>query len=469
MANNCQVPTPPKYVDELLDYVGYTHNLYNKSVLENSCGEGNILKEIVRRYILSSIGDGYSNEQIIKGLEKDITGYDVDPKCIENCLVKLDYVAKEYGLVNIRWNVSVRDYLECEVSKYDYIIGNPPYITYHDLTLSQRVFVKERFESCKEGRFDYCYAFIEAGLRDLSDTGKLAYIIPYSVIRNKHADKIRLLIKKHIDGIVDYKGIQIFPNTMTSSIVVVCSNQSGNDMRYYNKKEDVHKTLEKDSLNGKWLFEEEQMGVRRFGDYFKVSNSVATLYNAAFVFEANEEDEMFYYLDGKKVEKGIVYDAVSPKSEKKYHSSQKRDKIIFPYKRIDGRVLSYFEDEFKRSFPGCYAYLKGKKDRLEMRKSSDGVQWYEYGRIQAINNIFVEKLIMSVVVTNSVKVYDVGNDTVPYAGVYIRALRSEEFDLNKAKEILQSASFYEYIKKCGTPTTPSSYRVSVKDIENFYF
>ena len=49
MANNCQVPTPPQYVNELLDCIGYSDNLYNKSVLENSCGEGNILKEIVRR------------------------------------------------------------------------------------------------------------------------------------------------------------------------------------------------------------------------------------------------------------------------------------------------------------------------------------------------------------------------------------------------------------------------------------
>ena len=41
-----------------------------------------------------------------------------------------------------------------------------------------------------------CYAFIEAGLRDLADDGKLAYLIPYSVIRNKHAEKVRMLIKE---------------------------------------------------------------------------------------------------------------------------------------------------------------------------------------------------------------------------------------------------------------------------------
>ena len=75
MANNCQVPTPPQYVNELLDYIGYSVNLHNKSVLENSCGEGNILKEIVKRYIKSSLEDGYSSEQIIQGLEKYITGY----------------------------------------------------------------------------------------------------------------------------------------------------------------------------------------------------------------------------------------------------------------------------------------------------------------------------------------------------------------------------------------------------------
>ena len=88
MANNCQVPTPPEYVDKLLDYIEYTHDLYNKSVLENSCGEGNILKEIVKRYIIDSLENGYNNDQIIHGLEDHVTGYDTDPICIKKCIEK---------------------------------------------------------------------------------------------------------------------------------------------------------------------------------------------------------------------------------------------------------------------------------------------------------------------------------------------------------------------------------------------
>ena len=470
MGNNCQVPTPQKYANELLDCIGYTHGLYDKSVLENSCGEGNILKEIVRRYITSSLEDGYSNEQIIVGLENHITGYDIDHKCITKCIDTLNAVAKEYGLTGIRWNICKQDYLKCKKNSFHFIIGNPPYITYHDLSTEHRIFLKENFETCKEGRFDYCYAFIEAGLRDLADDGKLAYLIPYSVIRNKHAEKVRMLIKEYLKGIIDYKGIQLFPKILTSSIIIMCNKENNDNIYYWSKKDGVQKNLSKESLIGKWIFDKEQEeSLRRFGDYFKVSNSVATLYNDAFVFEAKEEDDLFFYLQDGKIEKDLVFDAVSVKSEKKYQKSEKRDKIIFPYKIIGKKIFSYSEKEFRQTFPECYAYLLKNKDKLLKRKSSEGVQWFEYGRVQAINSIFVEKLIMSVVITNNVNVYNAGIDTIPYAGVFIRTLDEYKSGLNEAKEILQSKSFYEYSKKCGTPTTTSSYRISVTDIENYYF
>ena len=101
MANNCQVPTPPQYVNELLDYIGYSSNLYDKSVLENSCGDGNFLKEIVRRYIINALESGYNNQQIIIGLENHITAYDVDSECIKKCIESLDNLAHKYGLTGV--------------------------------------------------------------------------------------------------------------------------------------------------------------------------------------------------------------------------------------------------------------------------------------------------------------------------------------------------------------------------------
>ena len=43
MANNCKIFTPIEYVKELLDVIGYKDQLYGKSILENSCGDGKIM------------------------------------------------------------------------------------------------------------------------------------------------------------------------------------------------------------------------------------------------------------------------------------------------------------------------------------------------------------------------------------------------------------------------------------------
>ena len=90
MASNCQIPTPETYVNQMLDYIGYSANLYGKKVLENSCGDGNILLQIVRRYIESGIKENYSSREIEAGLKRDIDAYEVDYKCIRQCKKRLN-------------------------------------------------------------------------------------------------------------------------------------------------------------------------------------------------------------------------------------------------------------------------------------------------------------------------------------------------------------------------------------------
>ena len=85
MINNCQIPTPIEYAKIMLDYAGYKNGLYGKSILENSCGEGNILCEIVNRYIEDSIDSGYSNATIAQGLENDIEGIEIDDNKVSVC------------------------------------------------------------------------------------------------------------------------------------------------------------------------------------------------------------------------------------------------------------------------------------------------------------------------------------------------------------------------------------------------
>ena len=144
MANNCQIPTPEIYVNQMLDYIGYSVNLYGKKVLENSCGEGNILLQIVKRYIESGIKENYSLCQIKSGLSRDIVAYEIDYRCINKCKKRLNNLAAVYGLKEIKWNIQKKDFLKEDFNNvYDYVIGNPPYITYHDMNENQRKFLKK--------------------------------------------------------------------------------------------------------------------------------------------------------------------------------------------------------------------------------------------------------------------------------------------------------------------------------------
>lgn len=468
MASNCQIPTPQKYVQQMLDYVDYSKKLYGKKVLENSCGEGNILLEVVKRYIESAKSEKHSAEEIKNGLNKDIEAYEIDKECIEKCKNRLNKLAASYGIEGIEWNIKNNDFLKEDVqNRYDFIIGNPPYITYHDMDDSQREFLKKSFSTCNNGRFDYCYAFIEASLKTLKNRGKMVYLVPCSIMTNKFAGDLRVKLSKYITEIYDYRTIKIFSQALTSSVIIVCENLTNkSDLKYHLVKENTIFEIERKKLtDAKWSVtrDDNNIGVK-FSDFFEVKNSVATLLNEAFIFKEYERRDDYYIIDEYKIEEELVKDAASIKSLSRGENSYK---IIFPYRIEDGKRKDYSENEFEDRFPGAVRYLKQFKDKLKKRKKDKNTLWFQYGRSQAITSVTGNKLIIPMVIMKEVHVYEVGENAVPYAGYFIKCRENSRLGLQDAKKILESKDFYDYVKICGTPTTATSYRISVNDIKKY--
>ena len=467
MASNCQIPTPEIYVDQMLDYIGYSGNLYGKKVLENSCGEGNILLKIVMRYIESAKRREYTSCEIKEGLQRDIVAYEIDNGCIEKCKNRLNEFANSCGIQNVNWNLNNKDFLKEEVADfYDYVIGNPPYITYHDMDEEQRKLLKDNYETCKSGRSDYCYAFIEASIRSLADTGKMVYLVPYSIMTNKFAGTLRKFIQPHIREIYDYRTIKIFPEALTSSVIIICEKEKDEKHILFHLVAEK-RTLEipKKKLGKKWVvLGTQNLKGKKFGEYFEVRNSVATLYNKAFVLTDYKYIDRDYIVGNYKIEGELVKDAVSTKSLNKKHQ---RDKIIFPYQIINDQKIDYTEDEFRAKFPGATEYFEQFKEALKARKADKNAKWFQYGRSQAVTKVEGEKLIIPMVITQMVHVYEAGKDAIPYAGYFIKCKKNSELKLDDAKEILESRDFYKYVEICGTPTTPTSYRISVDDIKEY--
>lgn len=106
---------------------------------------------------------------------------------------------------------------------------------------------------------------------------------------------------------------------------------------------------------------------------------------------------------------------------------------------------------------------------MKDRKSDKNAQWFEYGRSQALKELWKEKLVLPMVITRQARVYRGDEGAVPYAGYFITQKKDSCYSLDDAVRILQSIEFYQYVKMVGTPTTETSYRISVDDIKQYRF
>lgn len=475
----CQIFTPKENVVQLLDWVGYKKNLYGKKIIENSCGDGQILIEIVHRYIKDCIRNDITLNQIKIGLENDIYGAEIDSVHYQKCIDNLNDIAQIYNITNVTWNVIQKDILQETLNiKFDYVVGNPPYIKYKLLDEDTRKFVRENFEVCSIGKFDYCYAFIEYGIKNLKENGKMAYLIPNSIFKNVFAQQLRDYIKVNLTDIYDYTTKKLFTkknlenidkDILTSSaVIIIDKSKKTRSINYYDIVNNQEIKIMKKDLNDKWIFnknnnEKERNRVVKFGDYFKASNTIATLYNKAFVINNYVQNGDYIITgDNYRIEKAILRKAVSPRSL----NSKTEEKIIFPYYFENEELKKYTEEEIKKNFPYAYKYLEGHKEKLLERKSDISAKWYEYGRSQAISQSNKKKLLLSTVITKEVKVYVLSSETIPYSGIYIT---SDEDNLNKAKKVLESKEFLKYVKDIGINASGESIRITSKDINNYRF
>lgn len=471
MNKKCQVFTPKNYVRELLDSVGYTQNLYGKKILENSCGDGNILVSVVQRYIDDCRSNGLSRTRIRNGLEKDIYGIEIDENQHKKCINNLDEVLKCNNIKKVNWKIYKMDYLRWGGDiKFQYIVGNPPYITYSELIKEEQLYVKNNFKTCDKGKFDYCYAFIEKSINSLAVDGKMSYLVPSSIFKTVFGNSLRRFMSPYIIEIKDYTQVKIFDKALVKSSIIVLNKQRKQEvLNYKDMTLGIKIEIPIINLEEKWVFSEKrEKGQRRFGDYFKVSHVVATLLNKAYVLSdgAYTEVNNGYVCGNHIIEKEVVRNTETPRTLR----YNKHEKIIFPYTYNEHGLVHFADGEFERLYPEAAAYLNEFRDDLDNRQSDNSAKWYEYGRSQALSSINSPKLLISTVVTNEIDVYELEQKCIPYAGMYIVKKEDDnEYTLADAMAILRSDKFKEYVFKVGIPISGKSVRITSKDVENFMF
>ena len=454
----------------LLDEVEYKNNLYNKKVLENSCGNGNVLEEIVIRYINDCERKNYKKSEIENGLENDIYGFEIDTDKYNECIDRLNVIVANRGYRKIKWNIYNSDFLKYELNtKFEYIVGNPPYISYKDMNNKKRQFLKANFSTCRKGKFDYYFAFIEKSLNYMVNGGKLSYIIPNSIFKINSAQALRELIFPYIIKVIDYKDKDIFKGQalVKSSIIILSNNcnKKNNKIFYINALSNKKLIIDKDKMEEKWLLTNKiNVGIKRFGDDYKAFYPIATLLNEVFILPNCKLQKSQYVCKDIALEKDLLYKAVSIKNIR----LNRDEMIIFPYKVSNNKISHFSYKEFKNKFPLITKYLEKSKNKLLLRKIDSKSQWFEYGRTQSLSCLNIEKLMVSNIITKTVNVYKVKKNVIPYSGIIIKC-KKHNIDLEKAKKILMSRQFLDYAYSIGSSISGKSILITSKDIENYMY
>jgi adenine-specific DNA-methyltransferase len=202
------IPTPTKTVDLMANRLFHSKPpSRDSSILDPGCATGAFIAGIIR----------WCEDR--KLAIPRIVGIDSDSRHLKEARAEFE----EYPSVDIRH----ADFLNSRPRKFDYVIGNPPYVPITALNEEEKARYRRLFETAR-GRFDLYLLFFEQALNCLAPGGRLAFITPEKFLYVDTAEPLRVLLaKKRVEEIL-LLGEKTFGDLVTYPTVTVLSNTARN-------------------------------------------------------------------------------------------------------------------------------------------------------------------------------------------------------------------------------------------------
>jgi len=168
------VPTPETIVDHMVARLFDARPpSENSRILDPGCGPGAFIEGIIRWCARHRIAT------------PQITGIELDPARHAEATAKF----REHKTIK----VVRRDFLTRNEERFDYIIGNPPYVSIYSFSDEEKAAFRAEYETAS-GRFDLYLLFFEQALRLLELGGRLVFITPEKFLYVKTAEPLRKIL-----------------------------------------------------------------------------------------------------------------------------------------------------------------------------------------------------------------------------------------------------------------------------------
>lgn len=195
--------TRREVVDFILDLAGYTTDqpLHEKRLLEPSFGAGDFLLPIIERLLIAwratrpKSGDFEVLYDAIRAVELHRDTFLNTRAAVVELLKREGIRTKSAYALTDRW-LSQGDFLLAPLEgKFDFVVGNPPYVRQELIPAPLLAEYRIRYESIYD-RADIYIPFIERSLRVLSDGGTLGFICADRWMKNRYGGPLRSFVSE---------------------------------------------------------------------------------------------------------------------------------------------------------------------------------------------------------------------------------------------------------------------------------
>jgi adenine-specific DNA-methyltransferase len=381
----------------------YIDNSRKRNILEPSCGMGNFIEHINPVH--------------------NITCIDIEKEYIKHCSAKFKHT-----------KCILKNFIHYKTNdKFDYIIGNPPYIKIQNIAPDDLMVMRREYPEFMQGNTNIYIYFIIKCFDLLSDDGKLIFIVPNTWLYSKSFSKLKDFIFKNqwMELLIDFKHQQVFDNVSTYTSIIILTKRP-NKFYYYSEsltQKFIKKSYENKKITSTLLsIISPKIGLMTLKDAvfiikkFKIANGNVyfTKNNTDYVIERDACKTIL------KVSKNMVY------------------LVVYPYDS-NAKVM----DNFEKMYPKAYNYLLEYKRDLDNRDKGKKPYkyWYCYGRTQSLKVVKGKRLFISTIVKN-IKDFLIEKDVdLYYSGLCITpihkstSISSMKLKLmSKEKQILQRSN-----------------------------
>lgn len=490
--------TPKAIVDIVLDSVSYTgSSILEKTIMEPSFGSGAFLVKILERIVNEGTAAGKSKQEIADVIRNNVFGIEKDKSLCDRAISRLNNFLNSHELPAIEWDNLVNgDALKLYKGyqgRMDFVVGNPPFVTVHNLSTEYRELIKNtlRFSS---GTMDLYIAFYEMGLPMLGENGRLGYISPNSFLRNASQQSFRdfLINNEYISAIYDIQDTHIFDaDTHTCICVLDKTNHAEREVRYGElsipfcefKERFRGSTWDLCSEADMEFLEANSKLPLKLGELAAIQNAVSTQRNDVYVLNAyldegctipytglhTDSERVVFFRDreGKTraIESKILRRCVKAS---RFDGEWNGTYILFPYKEEEKGFVPLTEEELKSCYPKAYDYLLSQKKELLERDRDKHTPWFCFGRSQGLTHLGTRRIVFKHLISDEavrVTPYIIDEDMVVYSGYYVAC--AERIAPEMICNIIASDDFLRYCKLKGKNKTGGYVEVSSKSVKQF--